>query len=325
LVGAIATGSGLSALDDLGSLLKRVFVGSSADEITGSAAKAFAERTGLTAEDLAAANMGPQRMLGDLETTAERTGSAGAAQIEKTLGASGDNANIYANLDQARADARESVINTTSNIDAVNKEGLGTTLIDTAENVQGKMKANSSAFWGDVPRNEAIPIADAQGRLIETIGAREAGLPINPKVESLVSQVATNSDGALTSGALQDIRSDALTLMRDRDLTGFEKRLLTELTENIDSSMAKGLSEKSYETWRAARQSTAAEKEAFRRGTAGGYLVGDTARTSSVLDKVFKGDAQAVNELKTAIGESPEVLEQVKRGVLDMIPRDAQG
>ena len=325
LVGAIGTGAAVSSLGDLGSLLRRVFAGSSKDEIAGSAAKAFSEQTGLTTDQLSLANQQATDSLTSLQTTAERTGNAGAAQLEKTLGSTGDNAATYNALDQRRIQARESLINSGSEVSGVNKEGLGDTLISAAEDIQGKMKSNSAAFWDGVPKDETISVKNSQESLIELLGSRQAGLPIKANVENLVSQIALKKEGALTSGALQDIRSDALSLMRDKDLTGFEKKLLTQLTENIDTSMASGLSEKSYETWRAARQSTAAEKSAFGRKTAGGYLVSDNTRTSEVLDKVFKGDKQAVTELRTAIGESPEIMEQVKRGIIDKIPRDVQG
>lgn len=325
LVAAVGTGGAISAGEDLLSLLKRAFVGSSKAEIAGSAAKTFAEKTGLTTKDLATVNAKPLSPLEALQTTAERTGNVGAAQMEKTLAATGNNAALYDALDKQRTAAREGIINTGSDVTAVNKEGLGDTLINTAENVQGKMQKNSSAFWSDVPREEVIPISAMQENLLSLAKNRQAGLEINSKVKDLVSQVVAREDGALTSGALQDIRSDALSLMRDKDLTGFEKKLLTNLTDNIDSSMATGLSEQSYQTWKAARQSTAAEKEIFGRGTVGNYLTSDNAKTSNVLSKVFKGDTQATTELKAAIGESPEVLEKVKRGVLDMIPRDANG
>ncbi len=325
LVGAVATGSLASGLDDLAGFLKRTFIGASGDEIAGSAAKAMAEQTGLTTEQLARVNAAPISGLEALQTTAERTSNPGMAQIERTLASTGERANTYSTLNQSRITERERLLSSIAPGASVNKESLGATLIDTAENVQGKMQSNSKAFWSGVPRDEAIPVTKAQQSLGEIYFSKEAGLPINAKVKSLVEQVLDNEKKNLTSGALQDIRSDALSLMRDRELTGFEKRLLTDLTDNIDSSMAAGLSDKAYQTWRAGRQATAAEKGTYARGTVGGYLVGDTARTSNVLEKVFKGDTQAVDELKAAIGESPEVLSQVQRGVLDMIPRNVDG
>ena len=325
LVGAVATGSLASGGSDILSFLKRTFIGASGDEIAGSAARAMAEQTGLTTEQLARVNAAPVSGLEALQTTAERTGNPGMAQIERTLASTGERANTYSTLNQSRIAEREGLLSSIAPGASVNKESLGAALIDTAENVQGKMRSNSKAFWSGIPRDETIPVTKARQALGEIYFSKEAGLPINAKVKSLVEQVLDNEKKNLTSGALQDIRSDALSLMRDRELTGFEKSLLTNLEDNIDTAMAEGLSDKSYQTWKGARQATAAEKGTYARGTAGGYLVGDTARTSNVLEKVFKGDTQSVDELKAAIGESPEVLSQVQRGIMDMVPRNAEG
>lgn len=325
LVGAVATGSLASGASDIFSFLKRTFIGASGDEIAGSAARAMAEQTGLTTEQLAKVNQAPVSGLEALQTTAERTSNPGMAQIERTLASTGERANTYSTLNQSRIAEREGLLSSIAPGASVNKESLGATLIDTAENVQGKMQDNAKAFWNAVPRDEAIPVTKAQEALGEIYFSKQAGLPINSKVKSLVSQILDAEESKLTSGALQDIRSDALSLKRDAKLTGFEENLLGNIEGNIDKAMAEGLSDKSYQIWRAGRQATEAGKEAYKRGTAGGYLVGDTARTSNVLEKVFKGDAQAVDELKAAIGESPEVLSQVQRGVLDMIPRNVDG
>ncbi len=327
IVGAIAAGSIGSAADDVASLLKRVFFGSSNDEIVGSASKAFGEATGLTAKDLEAVNMGPKDALGALQTTAERVGpakAAGVAQLEKTLATTGDNANIYNALDAKRAAVRENIINAASDVKAVNEEGLNAALIDAADLTRGKMKDNASAFWKDFPREEIIPIQTAMIDVGSTLASKKGGLAINPKVQELADQIVGAESGTLSSGALQDIRSDALTLMRDKTLTGFETKVLTNIEKNVDKAMETQLSPKSYQQWKAATQATAAMKETFKRGTAGGYLVGDQARVSNALDKAFKGDSQSVNELRAAIGENPALMEEIKRGLLDKIPRDAK-
>jgi hypothetical protein len=44
-----------------------------------------------------------------------------------------------------------------------------------------------------------------------------------------------------------------------------------------------------------------------------------------VLANALKGDAQSIAEIKQAVRNDPKVMEDVKRGVLDMIPRDSQG
>lgn len=323
LVGAVTTSGAASAISDLGSLLKRILVGASKDEITGSAAKAFADQTGLTTNELAAANMGPRNLLEDAQTTAERTGNAGVAQLEKTLAATGDNANAYADLEKTRTAAREGVIEKLSEVDSVNKEGLGASLINTAEDIQGRMQQNSAAFWEGVPRDTPIDIGPEQASIAGILDQRQGGLNMGSKTRTLVEQFLETP--VQNSGRLQDIRADALSLSRADNLAPIEQRVLVVMQGGIDDAMARGLEGPEFDIWRAARQSTAAEKQTFGRGTAGGYLVGDAARTSTVLDKVFKGDRQAVTELRAAIGENPELMEQVKRGVLEMIPRDAQG
>lgn len=324
IVGAVATGSLASGAEDLFGLLKRVFVGSNADEITGSAAKAFAERTGLTTQDLATVNNvpGPQTQLDSLRTTAEKTGNAGVAQIEKTLASEGQNANIYAALDTERANAREAVLSGSSSVRAVNDEALGADLINTSTQVQGRMRDNSSAFWGDFPRDIPVNIGPEQEVVARMLGARQGGLPPGSKVRTLVDQFLETP--VQNSGRLQDIREDVLALRRTENLSPLEDRVTNAIQGGIADGVPRSLEGRSANIWEAGRQSTAAEKDAFERGTAGGYLVSDNARVSNVLEKVFKGDRQSITELRTAIGESPRLLEQVKTGVLKMIPRDVQ-
>jgi len=328
IVGAVAAGSAASATDDLARFLKRVFVGASEEEIAGTAAKVLAEKTGLTADDLARVNAMPEDSLSSLRTTAEKTQNPGMAQLEKTLAFEGPNANTYGALEAQRVNAREALLNQATDVPAVNAEKLNADLIGTAADVQQKMHNNASAFWDNLPRDKAVLLTDDQDVLRALMKEGDAGIPVKAEVKNLVEQVTgtkKNFIAGKTVGQLQKIRSDALRLGRNRELTALDERLLSQLSESIDSAMEKGLSGKDYQNWKAARQATAAEKEAFKRGTVGGYLTSDDVRVSNALKKAFKGDRQSIVELRTAIGEDPALLERVKRGVLDEMPRNVQG
>lgn len=321
LVGAVIGGAAPSVFSSAWDAGRSLFRGATPQEVVGSSALALKDVTGLTPQDLKAAiSARPKDALGQLMTTAEVTDNAGMAQIEKTLASANRNADLYAGRDAARSAVRENLLSGMSNTAAVNVEGLNGGLISKASSVKDSMKDAENWFWKSVPRDVPINAAPYKGNLMDIVGSRQAGLPLTSKTRTLVEQFI--KEGPISSGALQDIRSDALALSRDANLTGHEKRILANLQSSINNAMENGLKGEYYQTWKDARGATAAEKAVFEPGTAGGYLTGPQARDSNALQKVFKGDTLSVKEIKNAIASEPQLIEDMKRGVLDFIPRD---
>lgn len=332
ILGALAGGSLPSLISDLWSAGRSIFRGATPQEIKGTAAKTFQDITALTPSEIEDAIIAsPRDQLSRLASTAELTDNAGAAQLEKTLASSDEAARFYAERAKAREGLRNQIIGSTSSVKGVNKEALGASLIDRAKQVDEFLSQNARNLWEKVPREAPVDIADLQTNINSIVKQKKAGLGLNARVKELVEQILPKATddvataGLQSSGALQDIRSDSLRLMRDATLTGQDERVLGALQAGIDDAMGKSLLGEDYEIWKAARGATALNKEIFRRGTAGGTLISETARPATVLKSALKGDAKAVRELKASLGGDKKLLEEVKTGVLDLIPRDAQG
>ena len=323
IIGGAIGGAVPGALNSVYKLLRGV----TPREIKGSAALALKETTGLTKENLISAiDQRPNDALGSLMTTAEITDNAGMAQLEKTLAASDEPARLYQQRGNARNIVRDQMIDSMSDVKAVNKEGLGTELINQAKDVQGEKLKLAEKIWRKIPRNTSIDVTEQQQGLQSVLDFRQGGLDLNPKVKSLVKQILDPENGGVkTSGALQDIRSDALRLGREANLSVFDERILNTISDGVDSAMESGLKGGDYDLWLKGRAATRNEREIFGRSAAGGSLVAETARPSNVLANAIKGDTKSILEIKAAIKDSPELVEKVKRGFLDAIPRDTQG
>lgn len=331
LIGAIAGKAGAEGTADLLSMVKRSLTGASDNQIKATAAKLFQE-TGVTPEALDEATQNLSR-LEQLQTTSERLantgmpgGSANVAQMEKVL-ADTVGAQDYAKLLQTRSDLRDDLLTGMTNAQSVNREALGSELIARGASREAAFDRLAGSQWQKVPRDAVLEIAPEQQGLTAILSSKRAGLPPGSKVQTLVEQFLNPDQGKFfaSSGALQDIRSDSLTLMREKNLTQHEKVILNYLQDSIDKIGTTRLAPKDAATWKAARDVTRMGKETFARGTAGGALVEEMARPSNVLGNAFKGDARSVLEIQKALGNNPVAMDKVTRGVLDMIPRDADG
>lgn len=329
---SIAGSVGPQVLSDAGKSLYGLLRRPTPEQVKGSAAKAFQETTQLKPEVLEQAIAANSDELGKLRTTAEITDNVGAAQLEKNLASSGPAAQQYAERSIARDAARAKIIDSGSSVEGINPESLGSDLINKGSSVLDDLSTNSEKLWKAVPRNVPIDVTEGQAAIRSIIYSKQAGLEPGSKVKTLVTQflnpkgksyglLENKPANALNSGALQDIRSDALKLLRDQDLSPLETRLLGALQGKIDEAMESGLTGSAYDAWQQARAATAKQAETFQRGTAGGYLVDDYARPANVLGRVFRGDKESVKELKAAIGNDPILLEKVKRSIIDSVPR----
>lgn len=328
LVASIFGAAGPSVFADVVKGIKSSVTRATPAQLRGSAAHTLREYTGLTPQQIEAAIANrPRDSLGTLMSTAEITDNAGMAQIEKELAGTGAMAGEYAQRSAAREGARGEMLDQMSATSGVNREGLGTALMTRANKTGREMDLAAEKLWKEVPRHEPVYVGDGQAAIGGILNAKQAGLEPGSKVRTLVGQFLgeTEDDIFRSSGALQDIRSDALMLLRDQNLTATEQRVLSALQAEIDDAMEQGLKGANYDKWVQARTATATRAETFGRGTAGGSLTADTARPANVLRNAFKGDSQAVKELRTATQNDPALLEDMKRGVIDMIPRDSQG
>lgn len=332
LVGGVVGGSLPSVFSSLWGMGRSALRGATPAEIKGSAALAQNEATGLNALDIEnAIKQRPSDALGQFMSTAELTDNAGMGQLEKTLTASGEASNLYNSRGILREQTRNAILNDLSSTKAVNPEALGSSLISEAEKVSGKFDDLAREYWGAVNTKADIPVTGLQQSLAETLKLRQGGFPVGGKVENLVNQIMDAPTGSLSAGALKDIRSDALWMLRNKFKPGgdpvvpFEEKILGSLVSEVDNTLEKGLVAGDYKALQEARDITRQSKSIFSRGTAGGTLISDNARPAKALQSVIKGDSQSIKELKLAIGNKPELLEDVKRGFLDSIPRDPQG
>lgn len=320
-----------SIFADLGSAGSALLRPATPEELLGSASLAQKEMTGLTPAQIGGAIIAnPNDELSTLRTTAELTGNPGMAQIEKTLSSTGQESGAYAQRELARTNARQGLIEQVSQVPAVNKEALGGELIGAAQLTKAAKETQAENLWKQVPRDVPIPITLEQEAISNVLSSKQAGLMPKGEVKDLISQFVDNEDGIMNSGALQDIRSDALSLLRDKNLRPIEQRALTALQSHIDSAMERGLSSavdgsSNYDKYLQARTATSGVKELYGQGTPGGALLNNFLSNDSAVKSAFGGDRISAQQVKEVIGDNPILLEKFKRGVADLIPTDRSG
>ncbi len=349
IVGAVAAGS----LPMLGAGLKRALLGKPADQITDIAAQTLKEQTKIQPDILDAKILESAKdPLGKFKTTAELTDSPLMAQIQQQTTSTGEGAINLGNRIAARNKARDELLNSTTNAQTLNPEALADTLRGQAADYSNELQTQAGKLWESVPRDIDMDIGKSQ-RSINNLVSKLRGKGTRGLHSSLrkiiddfnnVQNVDSNSIalydqfGALInkekppaqlqkSGVLQKIRSEALEISRSPSLAdrAKDKAIAVKLADEIDVIMRKNLDPSSYENWKNARNITRTEAEIFNRSTVGGKLLDDNILDQNLLSKAFRGDAKSVRQLRLAINNDAKTLEQVKRGVLDSIPRDVQG
>lgn len=330
-VGARAAGTaGIEGLKAIG----RLFSGANDNRVMQTAANALQDYTKLTPEEIQAAiAKGADDPLFQHKTTAEITRNAPMAQLQQELTASGEGGAIVGrsideSLPGSRAYDRLRIVDSGSTVGSVNREGLGTELVNKANSVDRSMGEIAELKWDKYPRDIPVDVSDSRGKVLEILKThqREGGLPLDRKTTNLVSQFlgGETKQEILDTGKLQAQRRDALKVLRDNpDLAHTDRRLLAELAEGADEAVKKSVSPDQYAAWVDARDATSKRAEIFGQGKAGGSLIDKRSRPSQVLQNSFKGDTQGVNEVKAAIQNDPQLLEKYKRGVLDLIKTDS--
>lgn len=318
VIGGIVGAGAPSIFKTTGRAARRM-AGSTPQEIKGTASQILLESTDSNADDLARAIRNrPDDELGRLMSTAELTDDAGYAQLEKTLAASDEPARIYNQRALARQAVRDDLLDNLSETKGITREALGSKLIDRATDVEEQMGLEAKNLWEALPRSLELDATKQARRVSKIAKSRQGGLPLDRRVKILTDQFT--GKGSKTTGMLQDIRSDALALGRDANITGHDSRVLGELVSQIDDAMGKGLKGDDLELWKLARDTTREQKETFARGTAGGSLL-ETKQIPSALKNAIKGDKESIKQLRNAIRNDPGLMEDVKRGMVDSIPR----
>lgn len=325
-IGGLIGGGGPSILDDLWGMGRSALRGATPKEVTGTAAKSLRDFTGLTDKEIALAKAGrPMDVLGDLMTTAEITDNAGMAQIEKQLAASGQRAGQYLTHSNARNDARDALIGGMTRAPAMTDEARGAMLTARADDVAERMSEANRARWSAFDREVPFDLRNAQDEIAGLFPDPAAGRSLNSEVDNLATQIMEATDGTLTSGQTQTIRSQALELLRDKDLHNADRRMLTAIAGAVDDTARNQLPDAQYNLWRSARQGTARQAERFAPRTAGGVLIDPRTRAIDALDRALKGDRTSAIQIRDAMANDPAAMGQIGRGLLERIGRDSQG
>lgn len=275
--------------------------------------------------------------LGMYRSTAELTGDVGMAQLEKELASTGSRGTRYAARAADRAESRDSLLDALSPSSRVDTEELGDQLRSRGESVHKQMRAREEKIWSKFPRYEPIgvgPFQDDVARLVDErrgFGTNRLHSSIKKPITDLLSGVDPNmpeelGKGVLSSGALQDIRSELMAQLRDANLTPQDREVATAVINGIEDIFNKQLSGKSKGIWDAARGATRERAEMFSQRTSGGKLLDQRIGSDNILDKVVRGSRRSVKELRSAIDNDPDLLNDVKRAIIDDSRlRDADG
>ena len=308
--------------------LRDLFRGPTLAQTEGTAAKIIAENTGLTPASLKAAEAERLALAAKLpadqyRTTAELTKDPNMAQMEIVSTMEGQPHSAYTTKKALREDARKATIDNMSTTKAINQEGLGSELIDVAnKNLKGQQKV-ASKYWEAYDKNLTIDVSNDAKELKGILPKSDKGSPLNEGTLKLVDDFSNGEYGLLTTEELQQIRSKALEKNRaETTLTSYDKKVRSWIADKARSYL------EADPNWAKGAEKTSKIYDVFKTGkspTSGGILVGKNTRASDVVRKVFRGDKQSATELKAAVGNDPQVMEDYKRGILDTLKRDAGG
>lgn len=314
-------------------------------QIEGSAAHLFQKDLGITPKQLQAAiDAAPADDLGALMTTAEITGDARIAQLEKNLAQTGAAAEKYKQLGNLREGMRDYTLGKTTETKAIKPELLRSQLIDDAVAAKTAKEALARESWDLVNRKAEIPVKRLQNEITDTLNLREYK-SMGPKTRELVDAVTDPDLGSTRSaGYLQDVRSEALKTLRNLQVEGkassFDEVILGRLESSINKALDDGLTGTDFDLLKSARSRTADVKQTYDKGKRGAptgfHLTSEKATPETALERAFLGDRRSVQQTRAALAK-PELtesgaaasaipdMEDLKRGIIDSMPRDGKG
>lgn len=325
LIGALAGGVIPGAVADVASNFAKPLMAATPAEIEGSAALAQKEISGLTADDiLAAMNKAPSDKLGAKMSTAELTSNPGMAQLQLELSSQGEGAQILNAQRAAREAERRALIDKMASSQGVSPNALGTELNAAAINYEQGLREGERALWEKFPQDALIPIQPQQEELASLLAKKTIGLAPKGDTKKVLGDFL--DAGPIASAKdLQDLRSDALFLLREKSLPPRESAALNMLQNATDQAIESGLTKNSpeYQAYLKAREATAARAQMFEPGSVGYSL--KNSKPGNALANAFLGDEESASQLLSILKENQGLTEKTKRGILDLIKTDAAG
>lgn len=305
---------------------RNAITGPTTAEVLGSAAKVQKDLTGLTAEQIkAAAEKAAKDKLGlaQLRTTAEITDNAGMGQLEKTLASRPEFANQYAGSQQLRSDTRDALLAGMTKSKGTTKAALGEELIKATGSNKSRLKGIASEKWEALP--EAVgSLETAQKGLLDDLAnlkGRSIQSGVGADTKKLIKDVLEPVEGANTTQGMQQLRSDALGVLRDFKASGassYDKVILGNLEKNLKNSIDEAYGATDAALYGEARAATATEKSIFGKKTTGGKLLKEELDPAKAL-KQFTGTKQSAEQLKIAanLEKNPGLKDKINRSLLD--------
>ena len=293
------------------------------------AAEVLKEVTDLSADQIDEALKGiPDDELSRLMGTAELTDDAGMAQIQKEVtktGGRGAQRAYDTRLERGRV--RDTMLDDLSDEAYVDPEDLGLRLRSEGGRYWDELDEAAKAEWGKVPNNVQLDVTDVRDQVQGAIQKFRGEGSLGPSRETmrLVNQLM-DGDSVKSSKFLKNQRTDALHLSRNLDPKARQDKAVLDIYQGaIDKAMKRGLPTADYAQYRAANEATKYQAGIFGQGRIGGTLLDERTAPIKLLQRVMsRGDKQSIAELKDVI-KDPAMLERVKRGVIDLVPRDTAG
>ena len=268
----------------------------------------------------------PER-LRTFRTTAEVTEDAPLAQLEKELGGRPEFSGEYYRRADSRAQVRDDILDSVSATKGV-PDDFGDALMGKARATEEALNENAKALWKDFPRDTEIDTLPHVAKVEKLLGRQQAGTALKGDAKLLVDQfIDTAADEPIikpTSGALQDIRSDVLSELRENTrLKPRQREVLTEVANEIENALNNQLLGTDAANYEAAREATKYRRELFNRTTPGGTLTNPNTLPENAVKNAFKGSKKAARQLKEALDNDPAIIEDLRRAIVEEIPRDA--
>lgn len=344
IVGAITAASAPRALSGPIAATTRAVKNSFGEPTKIKAGQILAERTGLEADQIpireALLESGDE--LTEFRTLPEVTDNAGAAQLYKEMTKEGEGAQKLADYvgpeKGTRTKAREGILSDLSETKDISAEEFGTRFRQAGEDTFEELTDLESNIWEQFQRDIPVKTSSYKQRLLDAVEKHQpefgTGGP-RGELRTVINQFLKGTDpafdggpGVLSSGKLQKMRETALKVSRKNDgPTGdFQEMALAGAFASIlDDAAEQGLPKNQYDIWKRARDLTSQKKEMFGRGTAGSAAIDPRARPSDMIRRVFKGDEKSIEEVDLLLESRPELIEDYKRAVINLIKTDAQG
>ena len=319
VIGALTSALGRNSIKGAFDIFKIIRGGG---EIPQWAGKLLKDYTGLSSDVISEAiKAAPDDALSKFATTAEITQNPAMAQIEKVLGAEAPAANAVIARQGEREAARQGLLSEMAPAPSVSKEELGKAAQQKVQSVKGDWRTKEEGLWNKIPTEEPIDVTDAAVGVLDVLKKSNLDMK-NSEAIDLVSRF-TRDDSILSSGEVQELRSEALRLLRDKNtsLSNLDRRALVALGDGAMNAMDTQLTGDAAANWEAARGVTKESAKIFKDAPVGKAALSKKVRPTALIRGALKGEEGPVKELKAAIGDDPKLIEGLKTTILNEIPK----